>query len=78
MRAYRRRQRGLPVSIPKATRYGLLSRRRETIQGQTRTRVASSEALIASARARIEESKHQVEVSRTLADNARARRSGSW
>jgi hypothetical protein len=73
MRAYRRRLRGLPVSVPKAVRFGLLNRRGETIQGQTRSRIASSAALIASARARIAESRHQVEVSRGLADKTRSR-----
>ena len=73
MRAYRRRLRGLPVSVPKAARFGLLNRRGETIQGQNRSRIASSAALIASARARIAESRRQVEVSRGLADRTRRR-----
>jgi hypothetical protein len=65
MRGYRRRQQGLPLTVPKATRFGLVNMLAAGVGGQTRSRIASSEALVASARARIAESKRQVTTART-------------
>jgi predicted nucleic acid-binding Zn ribbon protein len=65
MRGYRRRQKGLPLTVPKATRFGLVNMLAAALGGQTRRRVATSEALVASARARIAESQRQVKTART-------------
>jgi hypothetical protein len=64
MRGYRRRQKGLPLTVPKATRFGLANELAATLDGAMRSRVASSEALVASARARIVESQRQVDAAR--------------
>jgi len=71
MRGYRRRQRGLPLTVPKASRFGLANVLAATLDGQTRTRVASSAALVASARARIAESQRQVDTARSRVRTAR-------